>query len=98
MTLDEELAEQTADAEAPADMPKVRMSEYSPELERLTDLLDRLGELISTVAAAGGAKHPPRVKPAPRPVLASARVRARRRVERHHRLVARVLPDTARTP
>lgn len=68
------------------------MEDWSPEREALADILDRLGNLVQAVIAAAGAK-PPRVAPAPRPDTAVTRLRSQRRVERHHALVARVLPD-----
>jgi hypothetical protein len=89
---DEELAEQLLDRDDDEPTPTVRMSEYSPELERLTDLMDRLGELIAVVAAANGVKKPKLPRPAPRPATASQRLRKRRREDKHRALVARVLP------
>lgn len=71
------------------------MSEYSPELERLTDLLDRIGELIAVVAVTGGVRSQPQLKPAPRPVTAMERLRERRRKAKHRSLTARLLPHQA---
>lgn len=74
--------------------PRVRMSEFSPEVERLCDLVDRVTELIqTTVAVAGG--RPKNVKPAPRPSTAVERVRKRRRESTHRSVVGRLLPHKA---
>jgi hypothetical protein len=77
--------------------PQRRMSDWSPEVEMLTAVLDRLGELVQAVAAVGGAK-PKKVQPAPRPVTAYERVRRNRRAERHRSLVSRVLPHKRQEP
>lgn len=67
-----------------------RVSEYSPELERLIDVVDRLGEVMAaTVAAAGG--KPPKVRPQPRPETAMDRLREQQRYLKHKRTVSRVL-------
>jgi hypothetical protein len=71
---------------------KRAMSEWSVEVELLSSLLDRVGELISVTLAAAGAKKPPKVTPAPRPATAVERVRNRRRWEKHQWLTARMLP------
>ena len=76
--------------------PQRRMSDWSAEVEVLTAVLDRLGELVQAVAAVGGAK-PKKVPPAPRPVTAYERARGNRRAERHRSLVARVLPHKQQT-
>ncbi|MBQ1047850.1 hypothetical protein KBX50_05175 [Micromonospora sp. C51] len=69
------------------------MSEWTPELERLTDLYDLVNEVIRVLVALKGGK-PGSSKPLPRPVTALDRARARRRQSRHRSLVARVLPHT----
>jgi hypothetical protein len=71
-----------------------RISEWSPELEMLTNLYDRAGELIAAVVAAAGAK-PPKVRPAARPTTALQRVRRRQHLAAHRSLVARLLPHQA---
>jgi hypothetical protein len=83
-------------AEAMADQPDPpvrapRMATWSPEVELLTALLDRVAELIHVVAMTAGAK-PGRRTPAPRPVTALDRVRQRRRETQHQRVVAKLLP------
>lgn len=72
----------------------VRMSDYSPELERLTDLVDRVNELIQATIAVAGVK-PKSVKAAPRPTTVLERVRKRNREKKHRDLVARLLPHKA---
>lgn len=61
-----------------------RMSEWSPVMEQLAQISDRLGALISATIAAGGAKSVPKIPPAPRPktVLGSAQKEARRNLAR----------------
>lgn len=74
--------------------PTRRMRDWSPTVELLTAVLNRLGELVQAVAALGGAS-PRQVPPAPHPVTAIERVKARNRKARHAALVARVLPHRA---
>lgn len=74
--------------------PKRRMSEWSVEVELLSTAVDRITELIQTVAASHGAK-PSRVTPQPRPRTAMERVEERERVRKHRSVVARVLPHKA---
>lgn len=93
ITDDEEWAEAVLNNPAPdSDTPaSVRLADWSPELEMLTNLYDRLGELIRVVAMTAGSR-PKRVPPAPRPRTALDRVRARRRNATHNRLVSIMLP------
>lgn len=97
VTDDEEWAEQVLSLPQRAQRPRVDMADWSPELERLTDLYDRLGELIRAVVAGAGAK-PKRVAPAPRPTTALDRMRARKRRATHDRLVSVLLPDKVEQP
>jgi hypothetical protein len=93
MVQDEELAEMYLDQErkdnAQARKATRRMTEFSAEVELLSYVVDRLGELISATAAGNGAK-PRRVTPMPRPDTAMARVRERRSRQKHSFTVARV--------
>jgi hypothetical protein len=91
MSNDVELAEAMAVFDPPTSAVRL-VSEWSPTVETLTTILDRLGELIQTVAVVGRAK-PGRVPSAPRPVTAMDRVRKRRREMKHKSLVSRLLPD-----
>lgn len=96
MIADEQLAEQLIDdkSEDERQKPSRRMSDWSVEVELLTYIFDRLGELTQAVAALGGAK-PRQPQRAPYPATAMQRVRERRRKQRHLELVARVLPHRA---
>lgn len=94
LTEDEQLAEQLLrrqTGQPAAAKPRRRMSDWSPTVEMLTAILDRLGELTQAVAALGGAK-PRQVPRAPYPVTAADRVRNRKRHEQHRSLVSRLLP------
>ncbi len=77
--------------ETRAKPPRRRMVDWSPTVEILSAILDRLGELTQAVAALGGAK-PHKLQRAPVPVTAYDRARDRIREKKHHSLVARVLP------
>jgi hypothetical protein len=87
VSLDEELAEQVIRSPAPKG-PPVRMRDWSPQLEVLTLLVDRLGEVIQAVIAAQGGK-PPKITPMPRPKTAVDDLRDPRR--QHHRILSKVL-------
>ncbi len=71
--------------------PMRRMREWSPQVELLSIVADRLAELIQTVGATKGAK-PRQIRAMPRPVTAMQRLLARRRKSKHESLVARMLP------
>lgn len=89
---DEQLAEQLVrnlPEQAPAGP---RLSDWSPEVEALYALVDRVVELIHVTAAASGAK-PGKVRMSPRPVTAIERARNRQRASKHKSLVARVMRD-----
>lgn len=64
--------------------------EYTPEVEMLSAVFDRLGELIRAVAATRGSNSKP-ATPAPRPVSAIERARRRATAEKHRRLAARLI-------
>jgi len=93
---DDELAEALVDKD---DLVPVgpRVSEFTPEVEMLTAIFDRLGELGQIFAASRGGKAG-RVQPAPRPRTARDRVARRRREKKHRSLVARLLPHKANPP
>ncbi len=88
---DEELAEQMLKQPDPPKAPRRRMADWSPTVEILTAILDRLGEVAMAIAALGGAK-PRKLPRAPHPVTAVERVRNRKRMEKHRSVVARLLP------
>jgi hypothetical protein len=94
LTSDEQWAAAVLDNPPPDGPPTRRMADWTPELEMLTNLYDRVGELIQvTVATAGG--KPRKVQPAPRPTTALERARRHRREAKHRSLVSRVLPHRA---
>lgn len=89
---DEDLAEELANYPDDRRAGKWARShrDYSAEVEMLSAVFDRIGELVRVVAASRGARGQP-AQAAPRPVSAIERVRKRMTVERHRALVARVL-------
>lgn len=93
LTQDEDLAVEMLRRPTDSKPPKRRMSEWSAEVELLSVLVDRIGELIQATTAVHGAKPRP-IPPAPRPAVAIDRVRDSERMRRHRALVARVLPHT----
>lgn len=98
MAVDEDLAEQVAAVYPKADPGgKWQRShrEYTPEVEMLTAVFDRLGELIRLTGAVHGArgKLPP---PGPRPVNAITKIRERLRLESHRSLVSRLIKPANR--
>ncbi len=90
MAQDEKLAEMLADRPKSEKAATRRLADWSPQVELLSAILNRLGEVAQAVAALGGAK-PKKVPPAPYPVTALDRVRSRKRFQRHSALAARVL-------
>lgn len=101
MSEDEELAENLLrQPRGKTPGHKVRISEFSPLRETLSDLYDRQGEIVQAIIAAAGAK-PPKLKPYPRPRTALDRLRDKHRYEKHRSTVARVLrrdPDAPSKP
>lgn len=72
--------------------PTRRVSEWTPAVELLSGIFDRLGEQTQVTAALGGA-NPRKVPTAPYPATAIERARHRRRIQNHRALVARVIPQ-----
>ncbi len=92
---DDDLAEVLA-TRPDVDRPPTRqMRDFSVEVELLSVLGDRIGELIHVVAATKGAKPKP-LRPLPRPSSALQRLRARRRRAKHDSVVARLLPGRSK--
>lgn len=87
---DPEFAEQAASIlDTPGPPPTPALSEFTPQVAMLADVMDRLGDVvIATIAAQGG--KPPKIPPTPRPKTALDRLRAQRERERHESLVAEV--------
>lgn len=92
--MDEELALEVLRRPEKKTQPRRRMSEWSPEVELLSTVVDRISELIQAIAAGHGAK-PTKIAPQPRPETAHERVQLRERIRKHEALVARVLPHKA---
>lgn len=85
---DEEVAAQMT--ELPQEPSGVRMSTWSPEMELLAAVFDRLGSVVAAVVASAGGR-PPDIQPFPRPETAAQRARIKSRQEGHERLVKRLL-------
>lgn len=68
-----------------------RLSEWSPERERLDAIYDRLGEVVQAVVGSNGGR-PPKIRPAQRPSTAVDRARRQLAFKQHQSLVARLLP------
>lgn len=85
---DDELAENSP---PPRSGPPA-LRDWTPEVQYLVALYDRLGELIATVASANSTKRVKPPKPYPRPVTAYDRVRGRRRWKQHQWLVEQLKP------
>lgn len=81
----EHLADQLDDEDGPSPPPP--LTEWSAEVERLTLIADRLGELITLLAAVNSKKKPQPYRHLPRPVTARQRAERRRR-ERKRDLIA----------
>jgi hypothetical protein len=64
------------------------MRDWSPELEALYALMDRLGDVVQAVIASQGGK-PPRIKPMPRPRTATDELNDPRR--QHMKILSKVL-------
>lgn len=88
---DEEAAKAMLDAPPPESEPVVRWSDWSPEVDLLARIEDRLQDQTRAIIAVNGGK-PGRFHPAPRPSSALQRLQAQDRRAQHRKLVARVLP------
>lgn len=92
MATDEELAEQVCELPESDRTAKWQRNhrDYTAEVEMLSAVFDRIGELIRVTAAVhGGRGKPP--PPAPRPVHAVERFGRRRAKTRHQQLVSRLM-------
>lgn len=67
------------------------MSTYTPEVERLDEILFRL-EIVAASVIKGAGGKPQEPKPRPRPETAMDRAKVRWRQMKHEALVARMLP------
>lgn len=96
MATDERLAKSLAALPESTRKAQWRRSyrEFTPEVEMLSALFDRVGELIRVTAGVRGARTKQPMS-APRPIPAIDRIKRQSAEEKHRRLTARVLP-TAR--
>ena len=67
------------------------MTEYSPEVERLTALIDVLREYVAFEVGKATRKRPRKVKAYPRPMTAAQRIERRRKFEGAAAISRRVL-------
>lgn len=67
------------------------MSAWSPVVEAITTLTDRVNSLIYITRAANGAKGEQPPKPITRPTTAITSIKSKRRQQRHESLTARLL-------
>jgi len=84
-------AQERAEAAGETSDPAPPMSSWSPVVEALTTLTDRVNSLIYITRAANGAKGEQPPKPMLRPTTAITSIKSKRRQERHDKLAARLL-------
>lgn len=89
-----ELVRNDPKAAEPAKHP--RFSDFSPEVEALADVTDRLGEVVRGLSGLASGKKGPSVKPVPRPRTAFDRVKDTISQEQHDSLTSRLLPPEQR--
>lgn len=90
---DDELVESLmAGRDEDAPTPPIRMAEFSPEVEALYGVVDRLGDVVSGLVGLGG-KKPPKIAALRRPQTAWERIAHKRDVTRHESIVNRLLPN-----
>lgn len=68
------------------------VSEFTPEVELLAAIVDRLGGVIAAVIGVNGGK-PPKTRPWPRPVTAMDRAKSRVAFSDYRDIVSKVLPN-----
>lgn len=86
---DDELAAEVGDLPKGSDVPP--LTEWTPEVQALAAVVDRLAEVANAIFASGGGK-PSRARPYPRPVTAFDRARAKRHREAADDMVAQLFP------
>lgn len=84
------------------EVPKAKgpsLADWSPEVERLTKLIDQVKVLTSVLIQVNSKKGTaaPKIEPEPRPESIWPRVQAEVRMRRHRDLVGRLLPGHRRT-
>lgn len=86
---DDELAAQVGDLPKGSDTPP--LTEWTPEVQALAMVVDRLAEVANAVVASAG-QRTSRVRPYPRPVTAFDRARTKRIREATDDMVAQLFP------
>lgn len=76
-------------AEREAEIPAPPLSSYSPEVERLDEVVDGIRQLIAVTLGAAGVKNVPKVQPRRRPRTARDDVQHRTRMRKHDMIVSR---------
>lgn len=74
---DPEVAEQLAAQPEPKGQPRPALSEFGPEVALLTDIKDRLAEVIAAVISTVPGSKPPKIPQSPRPTTGVAKARKR---------------------
>ena len=69
----------------------MRLSEWSPVVAELRHLAVRLDDVVAAVAAAGRLRTQSRPS-LPLPEVAADRLKARKTIARHHRMVRQLIP------
>lgn len=84
------------DKKPPGKVPPPPLTEFSPDVELLAAVHDRLGEVIRAVAASSGSRRLPKPKPWPRPRTARDEVRRRKSLDnfRHLEQVITFVPES----
>lgn len=97
MTKDPEYAEWVLSLPESSDVPRnPRLSEWTPEVAALTDIKDRLAELIVTMIRLTPGARAADPRPSPRPTTAIDKKREEARLQRHLSLVEEVQAAQAR--
>lgn len=90
---DDEAAERYLDAAGGgAHAYRPRLSDWTPEVAALGQVVDRLANVFGAIVAGNG-QPPPRLPPFPRPEVAADRAVRRRQLDRHQQNVKAMLPD-----
>lgn len=85
------IAGRTTDDLQQPDQPQASLSEFTPELAALYDVIDRLGDVCSGLVGLGGGS-PSRPRPVPRPKSAFQRIAIENRRAYHSALWERIKP------
>jgi len=91
---DDELIASLEDEQLEPQPPSVR--DFTPEVDHLARIVDRLGEVVAALSIVAGAKKAPKVRPCQRPVTAFDRRRAYAARSRRDLIRTRVAEGQAR--